>query len=319
MNGGPGSADITVIIPAYRAEKTIDRALRSVVAQTCQPRACVIVDDGSPDATLAAANSWQGRMDGIALTVIHQDNAGAGAARNRALLEAETRYVAFLDADDEWLPEKLTSSMARLTDPATVLVAHDSFSVEDGHETRLDCARRFNASAAAPFVGLYRRGYIDTATVVAKREAVLAAGGFDTGLPNAQDFDLWLAMLKDPAVKYEVFGDALSRYHITPGSIMSHVERRRRCCIDIALRYTPDLRRHPGSALASLWFRILAIHKEAMDAHVARHEPIRALRAALLAPLSLCCTTLRYFTGNRGRPRTGLGTGLRTGWEETEK
>mgnify|MGYP002632345418 CR=1 FL=1 len=260
MSAKPDSADVTVIIPAYRAENTIDRALQSVVAQTCRPRACVVVDDGSPDATLAAASSWQGRMEDIALTVIHQDNAGAGAARNRALREAQTAYVAFLDADDEWLPEKLARCMARLTDTATVLVAHDSFSVEDGIETRLDCARRFRASAAAPFVGLYRRGYIDTATVVVRREAVLAAGGFDTGLPNAQDFDLWLAMLKDPAVKYEVFDDALSRYHITAGSIMSHVEHRRRCCIDIALRYAPDLRCHPGSALASLWFRILAIH-----------------------------------------------------------
>ncbi len=313
MNQTPDGADVTVIIPAYRAEKTIDRALRSVVAQTCRPRACVVVDDGSPDATLAVANSWRDRMEGIALMVIRQDNAGAGAARNRALLEANTRYVAFLDADDEWLPEKLEKSMARLTDSATVLVAHDSFSVEDGRETRLDCARRFSACAATPFVGLYRRGYIDTATVVAKREAVLAAGGFDTDLPNAQDFDLWLALLKDPAAKFIVFDDALSRYHITPGSIMSHVERRRLCCIDVALRYAPDLRRHPGSALASLWFRILAIHKEAIDAHITRREPVRALRAALLAPIGLCSSTLRYFGGNRGRPRAGAGSGAASG------
>jgi glycosyltransferase involved in cell wall biosynthesis len=306
MSGTPDSADVTVIIPAFRAEKTIDRALRSVVGQTCQPGACVVVDDGSPDATLAVANSWKDRMGGIALTVIRQNNAGAGAARNRALQEAQTPYVAFLDADDEWLPEKIARCMERLAGPDTVLVAHDSYAIEDGRETRLDCARRFHAAAASPFVGLYRRGYIDTATVVAKREAVLAAGAFDTNLPNAQDFDLWLAMLKDPATKYEVFNDALSRYHITPGSIMSHVERRRRCCIDIALRYAPELRRHPGSPLASLWFRVLAIHKEAMDAHLVRHEPFRALRAALLAPVSLVGTTLRYLTDDRGRRRAGM-------------
>jgi len=291
------TADLTVIVPAYRAAATIGRALRSVTAQTLPPRAVVVVDDGSPDETSANAEAMRAHMGTIDLKVIRQANAGAGAARNRALAEATTEYVAFLDADDEWLPDKLARSMARMAEGGYVLVAHDSIEVRDGREIRLDCAARFRAHPEAPFVGLYRRGFIDTSTVVARRDAVMAAGGFDTTLANGQDFALWLAMLAPPGARFLVFDEVLSRYHITAGSIMSHIERRRRCCMEIARRYAPALRAHPGSPLASLWFRTLAVHREAMAAHLARHEIGAALRAVALAPGALASATLGYLTG----------------------
>jgi glycosyltransferase involved in cell wall biosynthesis len=291
------TADITVIVPAYRAGATIRRALASVAAQTLKPRAVVVVDDGSPDDTSAAAEAMGPRMAGVALRIIRQENAGAGAARNRALAEATTRYVAFLDADDEWLPEKLARSMDVMESGDYVLVAHDSVEVRDGRETRLDCAARFRAHVEAPFVGLYRRGFIDTTTVVAQRDAVTAAGGFDTTLANGQDFALWLAMLARPEAGFLVFDEVLSRYHITSGSIMSHVERRRRCCMTIARRYAPALKSHPGRPLESLWFRILAVHREAFAAHAKRGAWLQALRAAALAPPNLVTASFAYLQG----------------------
>jgi glycosyltransferase involved in cell wall biosynthesis len=292
------SADVTVIVPAYRAGETIARALESVVAQTLPPRAVVVVDDGSPDDTFGHAEAMRTRMNGIELKVIRQDNAGAGAARNRALAEATTRYVAFLDADDEWLPEKLKRSMAQMEAGDYVLVAHDSIEVRDGCETRLDCAARFRSYADAPFVGLYRRGFIDTTTVVARRNAVMVAGGFDTTLANGQDFALWLAMLARPDARFLVFDEVLSRYHITSDSIMSHVERRRRCCMTIARRYAPALRSHPGTPMASLWFRTLAVHREAVVAHLRRGAWWQALRAITLAPANLMAATFAYLQGH---------------------
>jgi glycosyltransferase involved in cell wall biosynthesis len=258
----------------------------------------VVVDDGSPDDTFARAEAMRPRMSDIDLKVIRQDNAGAGAARNRALVEAATPFVAFLDADDEWLPNKLARSMARLGEGNYVLVAHDSVEVRDGRERRLHCAARFRAHQAAPYVGLYRRGFIDTSTVVVRRDAVAAAGGFDTTLANGQDFALWLAILARPGARFLVFDEVLSRYHITSGSIMSHIERRRRCCMAIALQYAPTLRHHPGSPLASLWFRTVAVHREAVAAHLARHELAGALRAAALAPANLAAATFAYIAGH---------------------
>ncbi len=295
MIAAPGQddsfADVTVIIPAYAAEQTIARALSSVAAQTLKPRRAIVVDDGSPDRTGDAALACRERMNGVELKIVRQDNSGAGAARNRALEEAETEYVAFLDADDEWLPQKMTRSMAHLAGSENILVAHDSWEIRDGVETPVDCAARFRAGHASPFAALYRRGFISTTTVVARRNEVLAAGGFDPSLPNAQDFELWLAMLKEPGARFEVFGEKLSRYHITSGSIMSHIERRRLCCMEIARRYAPALRRHPGSPLASLWFRIAAIHYEAFTAHRTKGDRLAALRVVLLFPAALLMAT----------------------------
>jgi len=298
-----GYADVTVIVPAFRAASTIDRALASVAAQTLKPRAVVVVDDGSPDDTFERAQAWQGRVNGVALTTLKQPNSGPGAARNRALLEARTEWVAFLDADDEWLPTKLERSMAHAEAGRYVLVAHDSVEVEGGTERRLDCARRFQA-ARSPFVGLYRRGFIDTATVVARLDAVRSAGGFDTSLPNAQDFDLWLAMLSPPEARFFVFDEVLSRYHRTPGSIMSHIDRRLDCCMIIARRYAPSLAAHAGSPLASLMFRTLAIHREAVEAHYAKGDWIAVMRTMLALIINFTTSSTAYLGGrlNDGRP-----------------
>ena len=94
-------------MPAYNAERTIVRTLDSIAGQTVKPKEVIIVDDGSTDKTAENAETMRPRMNGVDLIIIRQEHKGAGAARNRALQEAGSDYVAFLDADDEWLPEKL--------------------------------------------------------------------------------------------------------------------------------------------------------------------------------------------------------------------
>jgi teichuronic acid biosynthesis glycosyltransferase TuaG len=115
-------ADVSVIIPAYRAAETIGRALRSVAGQTVTPREIVIVDDGSDDDTAKVARRYADLLAPSALRVVTQPNLGAGAARNRALAEATQPLVAFLDADDEWLPEKLERSVNEMNAGDYVLV-----------------------------------------------------------------------------------------------------------------------------------------------------------------------------------------------------
>jgi glycosyltransferase involved in cell wall biosynthesis len=281
----PG-ADVSVIIPAYRAAATIRRALASVAGQTLKPVEAIVVDDGSDDATGETAKACAHLMEGVALKVFRQPNRGAGAARNRALAEARARYVAFLDADDEWLPAKLERSMAHLDGTANVLVAHDGWIVRDGAETLNACARRFR-EGADPFVQLYRKGYIDTCSVVARRDAVLAAGGFDEGLPNAQDFDLWLALLRDPGTPFVVFDEPLVRYYAGEAGIMGHTERRLACCLEIARRHAPELCRRPGSPLVSLCYRVLALHAEAIKAHRARGRLAAMVGSVLTLPVNL--------------------------------
>lgn len=296
-------ADVSVIIPAFRAEATIRRALASVAAQTLRPKEVIVVDDGSPDRTSDEARAMAGTLGDIPLRVIRQDRAGPGAARNRALREASAAFVAFLDADDEWLPAKIERSFAHITD-GLVLVAHDGFIVDaSGGRSLNACARRFT-EPRDPFVTLYRKGFIDTCSVVARRGAVLAAGGFDEQLPNAQDFDLWLKMLAPPGARFVVFAEPLVLYHLSPEGVMSHVDRRLACCLEIARRHARALTARPGSALASVLFRVLAVHHEAAMAHRRRGRPLSALAAGLAAPTSLLRLSLDCLAPRNSAPPT---------------
>ncbi len=256
-----------------------------------------MVDDGSTDGTYDAAKACDPAMNGIELRVFRtEQNQGAGAARNRAITESTQPYLAFLDADDEWLPEKLERSMAVQKESGVVLVAHDYVTGEGADAPHTHCAKRFRESAD-PFVGLYRKGYIPSSSVVARRDAVIAAGGFDPGLRNAQDFDLWLAMLREPGTRFEVFDEPLQRYHITPGGIMSHTQRRLRCGMTIAALYYPDLRSRPGSALMSLWYRVAALHGEAVSAYVGQRDILGVLVVVAMFPLRLTSVSLRCLFG----------------------
>jgi len=288
-----GAADVSVIIPAYRAAGTIVRALKSVAQQTCKPAEVIVVDDGSDDGTAEVARGSAGRLAGIQLLVFTQGNFGAGAARNRAVRESSGRYLAFLDADDEWLPEKLEASLNHLISGDYTFVAHNGWVIDGETTDVIDGARHFNEAPEA-FSCLYRKGYIDTCTVVARRDAVVAAGGFDETLPNAQDFDLWLAMAARPNARFAVFADVLSRYYVIPGSIMSHTRRRLACCLVIARRYMFELKQRPGFGLASVWYRTLVVHAEAFDAYWRNHQRAAALSLSWRAAGALIAMTVHY-------------------------
>jgi len=294
-------AGVSVIIPAYQSVGTIGRALESVAAQTVTPRRVIVVDDGSGDGTAEAARAHNGKLGGSELIVIEQANKGAGAARNRALAEAETEYVAFLDADDEWLADKLERSLHYLKQGDLVLVAHNGWIVDEGKERLNDCARRFE-EGEDPFTGLYRKGFIDTSTVVARRRAIIAAGGFDERLPNAQDFELWLALTGHQDAKFLVFDETLSRAHVTPGSIMSHTDRRLTCCMEVAVRYARDLKGRPGGMFTNLWYRIAAVHKEAISAHRQAGRRLGVIKTAAIMPFAFLAATLMALA-EKGAPK----------------
>ncbi len=303
----PEFADVSVIMPAYKAEATIARALTSIAAQTVLPKDVIIVDDGSPDGTYKVAQQMADKMNGVTLLLFRQDNLGPGAARNHALTKATGKYVAFLDADDEWLPEKLERSMAHLSRHDYDLVSHNGWVVEgDGTSSDLDCASRFEAYAEDPFVGLYEKGFIDTCTVVCRRDKVFEAGGFDPDLPVGQDFDLFLTLLGRPEASFFVFRDPLVKYHITPGSVTSHTWRRLKCQIRILKRHAPALKGHKGCTLKSLWFRTLAIHYEALTVFKRRKEISNILAVCCRLPFVLLCVTVQNFTGFKDERIGGL-------------
>jgi len=95
-------APVSVIVPTFNRQVLLDRALRSVVAQTLQPQEIIVVDDGSTDDTQAMLHTKYPHIN-----YYFVDNQGVSAARNKGISVASSPWIAFLDSDDEWLPEKL--------------------------------------------------------------------------------------------------------------------------------------------------------------------------------------------------------------------
>lgn len=282
MPAAAKSADVSVIMPAYRAERTIRRALMSVLEQTVQPSEIVIVDDGSDDGTLAAAREISERSKSIRFDIRSQANRGAGSARNVAIAASTGAFMAFLDADDEWLPTKLERSLDVLGQTGADIVSHDFIAVGVDGEHYVDCSRHFRA-ADDVFVGQMLRGFIANTTVLVRREMVLGAGGFDPSLRSGQDYELWLAVVQRPGCRLHVFPEALTRYHVTPGSITSNVDERRRCALRILNTYAPSLRRRKRAALLLVLLRSLIVHVQAATAHWRAGRPGSAAKTMLLA------------------------------------
>src|SRR5690606_21677670 len=123
-------------------------------------------------------------------------------------------------------------------------------------------------------------------SVIARRDALIAVGGFDESLPAAQDFDLWLAVLARSDRRFVVFGDALVRYRISPEGITARTGRRLVSTLRVALRFLPALRARGPGAFADAAFRAAAVHYEAFAVFRKRRAWLRALAAAAAMPVS---------------------------------
>lgn len=278
-----GIADVSVIMPAWRAATTIGRALASVAAQTVAPREVIVADDGSDDGTAEAAEAAGRAFFRSRFVLLRTPHGGAGAARNAALKTARGELVAFLDADDEWRPTKIEHSLVHMSEDDIFLVAHDYSLVMENQETPGNCARHF-LHARSPEIALFVRNFIATSTVVARRAAVLAAGGFDPGLRSAQDYDLWLAMAFRSGARFRVFTENLARCHVTPGSITSRTEERRQASMAVLERHAPRLRGRTSAPYAAALMRAAVVHYEAICGFLARKMPLSAAGATLRLP-----------------------------------
>ncbi len=205
---------VTVVIPAYQAGAYLRVTLESLQQQTAVPEAVVVVDDGSTDDTAAIA-----RQFGVHL--VQQAQKGPGAARNRGLELATTEFVAFLDADDWFAPDKLERAVAWLDQSEAACLATDAWIVRND---RLE--GRKNQKRVVPTVltmeHLLQDNPVVCSTVVARTAAVRAVGGFDEhpDLVATEDFDLWLRMSQREPLAY--VNEPLTFYRVHAGSLSAN-------------------------------------------------------------------------------------------------
>ncbi len=183
---------VSVIIPTYNRAFTIERAVNSVLDQNWAPLELIVVDDGSTDETarILAARSSDRR-----LTLLRQNNRGVSAARNLGILHSKGELTAFLDSDDEWLPGKLAAQVDFMAaNPTARLVQTREIWMRNGR--RVNPGRKHLKKAGDIFLDSVKLCLISPSAVMLRRQVLDEVGLFDETLPAAEDYDLWLRILR---------------------------------------------------------------------------------------------------------------------------
>ena len=208
-------ASVGVVIPTFDRAHTLARALDSVFAQTLPPQQVIVVDDGSTDSTPDLVAGYPG------VSYLRQENRGVSAARNLGIRHCGCDWIALLDSDDEWLPEKLGVQFEALAEnPGHRLIHCDEIWIRNGR--RVNPADRHRKRGGWIFEYCLPLCVISPSAAVIERSLLIEAGGFNEQLPACEDYDLWLRVCSRFPVlyvdrpllrKYGGHDDQLSRRH----------------------------------------------------------------------------------------------------------
>ena len=181
---------ISVIIPVYNRPKMIYRAIDSVLRQTLPAAEIIVVDDGSTDSTADVIRAFGNKVRLISL-----DQRGVSAARNRGIRAARGKWLAFLDSDDEWLPEKSENA-------ADFISRHPQYRIFQCQEIwirnniRVNPRQKHKKMAGKIFKESLPLCIVSPSAVMMERSLFDEVGLFDETLPVCEDYDLWLRVLR---------------------------------------------------------------------------------------------------------------------------
>jgi glycosyltransferase involved in cell wall biosynthesis len=180
----------SIVIPSFKSAHMIADALESVFTQTYKNYEIIVINDGSPDTALLEDKLLPYRDR---IIYIRQENKGPGGARNTGILKSRGEFIAFLDSDDQWLPEHLSDMWELLQkNPALDLAYADAVNFGDLESEGRTVMDTNPSEGLADFESLVlARCSVVGSCVVARRQALLDAGLFDESLAQGEDFDLW--------------------------------------------------------------------------------------------------------------------------------
>jgi glycosyltransferase involved in cell wall biosynthesis len=268
---------VSVVIPAYNAASTIGQTLDSVFSQTFRDFEVVVVDDGSTDQTRDVVAGYGGRIR--VLTKVNE--AKPAATRNIGVRAARGELVAFLDADDWWREDKLERQVAVFDGRPDVGLVYTADATVDASGKVLSV----NPCPAEAHGRIYElltvRNAMVGSSVMARREAIARAGGFDENLTSIENWDLWIRISRDWAVEY--IDEPLTLYRVHEGNRSGNVELRRQNVFRVLAKYhdphdlSPSARRRRLDAYFHAYFNVLG------KAYFSRHEMGAARRVLLRA------------------------------------
>ncbi|MHB0997839.1 MAG: glycosyltransferase family 2 protein [Armatimonadota bacterium] len=207
---------MTVLIAVYNRPDYLKQSLQSVLDQTFTDYEIIVVDDCSPEDIISQYNL----PDSVRLIRLPRNHGLAAPGRNVGIKEARGKYIAFLDADDVWLPEKLESAVRLLEANPDAGLVYSHMIITDDSLVPLQEQQKPQPVSDNPLRQIIINNFIGSPSyIMAPRDVLLEAGGFDEELPTSSDRDMWIKILKyrhpifdpEPHVLYRKHQDQLSR------------------------------------------------------------------------------------------------------------
>jgi glycosyltransferase involved in cell wall biosynthesis len=262
---------VTVVIPAYNVAPYVSQAIDSVLAQTYKNIEIIVVDDGSKDATRDVVALYAEKN---LVHYIYQENKGLSAARNTGIRKAKGEFIAILDSDDLFLPEKIQQQVAYLVAHPECGVSYcDVWHFRETEPDKMLTLKSDFYSGSEVFPHLLRKNFIIPLSVVFRKSEIMQVGLFDETRRRTEDWEYWLR-LSYSGVQFCHLPEILAKCRLHRGSRQQGADgweykaRERRSVLsvfkDLNKMMTPEERRHYNMWLIlledefKLWYVLIA-------------------------------------------------------------
>ncbi|NJE76716.1 glycosyltransferase [Thermococcus sp. ES12] len=200
---------VSVVIPTYNRSNLLKRAIESVLSQEFEDFELIVVDDASSDNTPEVVESIE---DGRIRYVRLKRNSGGPVTRNTGIKKARGKFIALLDDDDEWLPNRLETQVRKLEDLGREFgVVYGGFYYVSQRDGRI-LGKRLPKYRGDVYERLLRENFIGSPTLLIRRECFKRTGLFDPKLTSSQDWDMWLRIAKH--YKFEYVSEIVAKYYV---------------------------------------------------------------------------------------------------------
>ncbi|MXP10398.1 glycosyltransferase family 2 protein [Pseudoblastomonas halimionae] len=259
---------MSVVMPVYNVEAYVAEAIQSVLAQTFTDFELIIVDDGGQDGSMDIVRSFYDKR----IRIVTQSNRGLAGARNTGIAEARAPYIALLDSDDRWHPEKLRLHYVHLEADKSIGVSFSGSRMIDQSGNKLAVAMRPKLTGIRT-EDIFRRNPVGNGSApVLRRSAIDLAMfshpeepsrkcWFDEDFRQSEDIDLWMRLSAAHGVRFEGIAGELTKYRIVRGALSANIVKQYLSwtrMLDKAKLYAPDLVEQHGDSARAYQLRYLA-------------------------------------------------------------
>lgn len=227
---------VSIVIPTYNRVEFLPKAIQSVLNQTYRDWEMIIVDDGSIDKTEEIVKGYK---ESRIRYIVHKYNLGLSAARNTGIKNSRGEYIAFLDSDDEWFPEKISCQMNifQKEDSKCGVICTSGYMIKND---KIKGVKAIPANLGNFYEKFLFENITWTSNVLAKKECFKKAGLFDENLESCEDWDMWIRIAK--YYKFVFLEMPLAKYVVHPGQLSENLLKKINARKRILFKYQDELK-----------------------------------------------------------------------------